>query len=64
MYNQYEQLCNAAALERMGVRVVRRVEENFSHQLRVWLRGTPLKPIAYPDQTAHIVDQVVGRFMM
>lgn len=52
MYNQYEQLCNAAALERLGVRVVRRVEENFSHQLRVWLRERPLKPVSYPDQTA------------
>jgi len=64
MYNQYEQLCNAAALERLGVRVVRRVEENFSHQLRVWLRERPLKPVSYPDQTAQIVDQAVGRCLM
>lgn len=64
MYNQYEQLCNAAALERLGVRVVRRVEENFSHQLRLWLREKPLKPMAYPNQTAQIVDQAVGRCLM
>lgn len=60
MHNQYEQLCNAAALERLGVRVVQKVEENFSHQLRIWLREQPLKPMAYPDQTAQIVDKAVG----
>lgn len=64
MYNQYEQLCNAAALERIGVRVLRRVEDNFSHQLRIWLGERPLKPLAYPDHTAQIVDQAVGRCLM
>lgn len=64
MHNQYEQLCNAAALERLGVRVVRQVEENFSHQLQVWLRERPLQPMVYPDQTAQIVDQAVGRCLM
>jgi len=37
MYDQYEQLCNAAALEEMGVPVVLKIEEGFSEVLAEWL---------------------------
>lgn len=39
MFDQYEQLCNAAALEKLGVRSVYRIDESFSEQLRDWLNA-------------------------
>ncbi len=33
---QYEQLCNAAALERLGVRCLKKIDENFSSTLYDW----------------------------
>lgn len=35
--NQYEQLCNAAALRRIGIHVVWNPKHNFSEQIRFWL---------------------------
>jgi uncharacterized protein (TIGR00661 family) len=34
---QYEQLCNAAALERMGVTVIHAIDENFGRKLMSWI---------------------------
>jgi len=35
--NQYEQLCNAAALKEMGVHVIKRVNKNFVKRVQEWL---------------------------
>jgi len=58
MHNQYEQLCNAAALEKMGIRVVKRVKHYFSDILKDWLKNTNPVQIKYQDHTAQIVQSI------
>ncbi|SMO91718.1 glycosyltransferase family protein [Gracilimonas mengyeensis] len=36
--NQYEQLCNAAALEKLGATVVFDIDEDFTQKVKSWLR--------------------------
>lgn len=38
--NQYEQLCNAAALQKMGVPVVTELGESFIQSIHKWLKST------------------------
>ena len=37
--NQYEQLCNAAAIERLGGKVIYEIGPEFVFQLRQWLQS-------------------------
>ena len=39
---QYEQVCNAAALEKLGIRCLKNIDENFSSVLYNWLAPTPV----------------------
>lgn len=53
--NQYEQLCNAAALKEMGVHVVKRVNKDFVRHVQEWLdnsRAVTIKDIADIDSLA------------
>ena len=53
--NQYEQLCNAAALKEMGVHVVKRVNRDFVRHVQEWLdnsRAVTIKDIADIDSLA------------
>jgi hypothetical protein len=38
---QYEQVCNAAALEKLGITCLQKIDENFSSVLYNWLSGKP-----------------------
>ncbi|MEP2448039.1 MAG: glycosyltransferase family protein [Balneola sp.] len=37
--NQYEQICNAAALEELGARAIYSIKPDFTDQLRDWIRN-------------------------
>ena len=45
--NQYEQLCNAAALQQMGVDVVKSIDGTFSTTIENWLRES--SPVQLPE---------------
>ena len=61
MKQQYEQQCNAAALEQMGVPVVKSFNDKHLDTLDNWLRvGQPVA-VDYPDCTAAIIDQLLRR---
>lgn len=53
---QYEQLCNAAALEKMGVTVLNRLDESFTTAFDAWMQGNGQKEVEY----GNIVPQVVN----
>ena len=58
--NQYEQLCNAAFLEHMGIKVLPGLLQS-KNDLQHWLNQNNALQIAYPDITrevlAHIMDK-------
>lgn len=62
MSGQYEQRCNAAALKRLGVPVLKKVRKRSVEKIREWIdSGSPLN-ISYPDITEEAVGKVFDRF--
>jgi uncharacterized protein (TIGR00661 family) len=59
MKGQYEQQCNAAALKKLGVPVIRNLKEQQVSAIDAWLDDRTVVPVDYPDQTAEIVRQLV-----
>jgi uncharacterized protein (TIGR00661 family) len=59
MLQQYEQQCNAAGLEDIGVPIIPVLSKAYYEQIRNWInKGKPVR-IEYPDQTAEIIAQLV-----
>lgn len=57
---QYEQLCNAAALKKMGIEVVKHLRKKHLHKIERWVKkGEPIQ-VDYPDQTKLIVETIIN----
>ncbi|TAD98132.1 MAG: glycosyl transferase [Bacteroidetes bacterium] len=56
---QYEQVCNAEALKKLGVTVIKKINKEFDQKLSNWLENTNHLQISYPDQTAKIIENMV-----
>ncbi|GAB3820597.1 glycosyltransferase family protein [Pontibacter rugosus] len=59
MKNQFEQVCNAAALKHMGVATMKNLKKKHLHKIEDWLEeGLPVQ-VDYPDETDAIVERIV-----
>ncbi|HEY0896022.1 MAG TPA: glycosyltransferase family protein [Sphingobacteriaceae bacterium] len=63
MKNQYEQLCNAEAVKRLGVPVVHQLDARFVPALKQWLSDPVRVKAVFPDETSAIVDNMVRNFV-
>jgi uncharacterized protein (TIGR00661 family) len=62
MKSQYEQHCNAAALKRLGVPVLKKVKKKSIKKIERWLEeGKPLN-ISFPDIAGDAVEKVIEKF--
>ena len=59
MKNQYEQHCNAAALKRMGVGVIKSLKEKHVDAIRLWLDAESRIDVHYPDETGMIIQKIL-----
>ncbi|GAC1369585.1 MAG: glycosyltransferase family protein [Hymenobacter sp.] len=59
MKQQYEQQCNAAALAKMGVPVIKNFRDKNLDAVDQWLQQDVAVPVDYPDQTAAVLDQLL-----
>ena len=59
MKQQYEQQCNAAALEKMGVPVIKSFKDKNLDKADQWLNRDETIPVDYPDQTAAVIDKLL-----
>lgn len=59
MHQQYEQHCNAAALEDLGVPVIKHLGKQCYDVIRKWIADEQRIKVDYPDITADIVADVV-----
>jgi uncharacterized protein (TIGR00661 family) len=59
MHDQYEQQCNAAALAEMGVPVIKQLSAAYYSIIEGWLADTNVIKVDYPDQTAHIIAELI-----
>lgn len=60
---QYEQQCNAAALQEMQVTVLKTINDQFLAEIHRWLEQTTIPPIIKPVSKEVIIDAVIERGM-
>jgi uncharacterized protein (TIGR00661 family) len=56
---QYEQFCNAAAMQQMGVPVAWKFDENIMNSLRNWIQSDKKVEVFYPDITCQLIEQML-----
>jgi uncharacterized protein (TIGR00661 family) len=59
MKGQYEQQCNAAAIETLGVPVLKSLKDKHLDKIKSWVRNPQSIPVLYPDITEKIIDMVI-----
>jgi len=59
---QYEQLCNAAALEKMGVTVLNKMDESFAGVFNKWMEGSEQKEIEYSNVAPQVVNHLFENY--
>jgi len=62
MKNQYEQQCNAYALQQLGLPVIWVGDKNWLLNLKNFIHQPQSHQFNFPDQTAEIIDQLVKSF--
>ena len=55
---QYEQQCNAAALEQMGIKKLDKLDDDFTDHFQQWVSSDTIK-ISYDHSTEDILDKVM-----
>ena len=59
MKNQYEQQCNAAALQDLGIPVIQYLNEEAIPTIEKWLLNNNVLQKSFPNNTEKIVDKVL-----
>lgn len=59
MANQYEQYCNAAGAERLGVPVIEKLDATSLPAVRTWVEQGQALQVNWPDITGPILDYVL-----
>lgn len=62
MKGQYEQRCNAHALELLGIPVIKSLKKKWHPVLQNWLDTDITLEIHYPDHTRALVDRMLSDF--
>lgn len=61
MKTQYEQHCNAAVLQSMGVSVMPGLKSKHLHHLETWLNSMKPVQVDYPDETEALLNKIIQR---
>jgi uncharacterized protein (TIGR00661 family) len=59
MKGQYEQQCNAAALKKMGVPVIKSLKKKHIATIQSWLDNEQKIKVDYPDHTQKIINNII-----
>jgi uncharacterized protein (TIGR00661 family) len=59
MKSQYEQHCNAAALKRLGVPVIKKMKKKNLDQITEWIETNTIVNVDYPDITSDAVAEAI-----
>lgn len=63
MKNQFEQQCNAAALDTMGVPVLKNFKKKQIPKIQDWVAHGKSLEINYPDITEEIIDMILAKHL-
>lgn len=58
---QYEQLCNAAALENFNVCIIPKIEKEFDKKISEWLQAQPPKQLNLSTSTEEVVEIAIKK---
>lgn len=58
MKNQYEQLCNAKALEEMGVAVLTNLNESVVVEIKKWVKSKKVIAVNYEDSPQKLINKI------
>ncbi len=61
MQGQYEQQCNAAALEKLGIPVIRSLHKNNIPVIKEWINSRQIVKVNYPDITQSIISCIIAQ---
>ena len=61
IHGQYEQQCNAAALKKIGVPVLQRLDDPFTDDFNDWMNNYKIPDIKFDYSTEEIVTQLMVR---
>lgn len=56
--NQYEQLCNAASLKKMGIHVIHEIDSTFRDRIADWLQNAPLITLNEVADTERLTNKL------
>ena len=59
---QYEQFCNAAALEAMGIPILKSLKLKYVEKIKAWIEEGITIAVDYPDQTEEIINKIVVNY--
>ena len=59
MKGQYEQQCNAAALQTMGVPVIKSLKEKHLDKIKTWVSSKLTITVNYPNITEKIINSII-----
>ncbi|WP_442794300.1 glycosyltransferase family protein [Pelobium manganitolerans] len=62
MKDQFEQACNAAAAEELGIPIIHQINDDLVPTLRNWVDSDEKVNIHFPDETAEVVDSLIKNF--
>ena len=57
--SHYEQECNAAALEELGVMTLKKIDNSFPSHFQEWLESYAPIQLDYPEETEKIVQEIL-----
>ena len=62
MKGQYEQQCNAAALQKMGIPVIKSLKLKQLQKIKSWVTFSGNLCVEYPDITERIIDDLIHKY--
>ncbi len=62
MKGQYEQQCNAAALKKMGVPVLKKLRPSHIKKIEKWTKTGQIISVDFPDITRQIIDEIFDSY--
>lgn len=60
MKKQYEQQCNAAALQEMGVPIIKNLKKKHLPQIFEWIKNKQTIPVDYKNNTVEILQNLIN----
>jgi uncharacterized protein (TIGR00661 family) len=62
MKSQYEQKCNAAALKKLGVPVLKKIKKKHVKKIAEWIEESKPRNISFPDITSEAVERMMEKY--